>query len=121
MNPLMIPRLALKALSQNKLRTGLTMLGIIIGVGAVIRVIAIGEGASASVERAITFMRAWRPGTAFIDVFQNSNANTFTRVAHIATATGARTSVFVPDLNRLFLAVPHRGSQRAEIRVYGVH
>src|SRR5262245_20754777 len=54
MNPLVIPGLALKALSQNKLRTGLTMLGIIIGVGAVICVIAIGEGASASVERAIT-------------------------------------------------------------------
>src|SRR5215510_8541837 len=54
MNVLMIPRLALKALSRNKLRTGLTMLGIIIGVGAVICVVAIGEGASASVERAIT-------------------------------------------------------------------
>src|ERR671931_1423169 len=54
MDLLMIPRLALKALSQNKLRTGLTMLGIIIGVGAVICVVAIGEGAAATVERAIT-------------------------------------------------------------------
>src|SRR5215831_1115279 len=54
MRLLMIPRLALKALAQNTLRTGLTMLGIIIGVGAVICVVAIGEGASASVERAIT-------------------------------------------------------------------
>src|SRR5258708_9952318 len=50
----MIPRLALKALRQNILRTALTMLGIIIGVGAVICVVAIGEGAQASVERAIT-------------------------------------------------------------------
>jgi len=54
MNLLLIPRLALKALAHNKLRTGLTMLGIIIGVGAVICVVAIGEGAAASVERAIT-------------------------------------------------------------------
>src|SRR5207247_9700197 len=54
MNLLMIPRLALKALRQNVLRTGLTMLGIIIGVSAVICVVAIGEGAQASVERAIT-------------------------------------------------------------------
>jgi len=54
MNLLLIPRLAVKALAHNKLRTGLTMLGIIIGVGAVICVVAIGEGASASVERAIT-------------------------------------------------------------------
>src|SRR5216684_1235067 len=54
MNLLMIPRLAVKALRRNVLRTALTMLGIIIGVAAVICVVAIGEGASASVERAIT-------------------------------------------------------------------
>ena len=60
-------------------------------------------------------------GEGFVDVFQNSEANSFARVAHMATAAGARTSLFVPDLNRLFLAVPHRGSQRAEIRVYDVH
>src|SRR5260221_9309249 len=54
MHLLMIPRLALKALRQNVMRTALTMLGIIIGVGAVICVVAIGEGAQASVERAIT-------------------------------------------------------------------
>jgi putative ABC transport system permease protein len=54
MNPFAILRIAVKALRQNALRTGLTMLGIVIGVGAVICVVAIGEGASASVERAIT-------------------------------------------------------------------
>ena len=54
MNLLMIPRIALKALRQNVLRTALTMLGTIIGVGVVICVVAIGEGAQASVERAIT-------------------------------------------------------------------
>ena len=54
MNLLLIPRLALKAMRQNPMRTALTMLGVIIGVSAVICVVAIGEGASASVERAIT-------------------------------------------------------------------
>src|SRR5436305_9265497 len=54
MRLLMIPRLAVKALRQNLMRTALTMLGIIIGVGAVMCVVAIGEGAQASVERAIT-------------------------------------------------------------------
>ena len=54
MNVLMVHHIALKALWQNTLRTGLTMLGIIIGVGAVICVIAIGEGASARIEQAIT-------------------------------------------------------------------
>src|SRR5947207_11838454 len=54
MHLLIIPRLALRALLQNPLRTSLTMLGIVIGVGAVICVVALGEGASASVEHAIT-------------------------------------------------------------------
>jgi putative ABC transport system permease protein len=54
MNVLATFRVALKALRQNALRTALTMLGIVIGVAAVICVVAIGEGASATVERAIT-------------------------------------------------------------------
>jgi hypothetical protein len=39
-------------------------------------------------------------------------------VAHLATAAGARTSLYVADLSRLYLAVPHRGAQTAEIRIY---
>jgi DNA-binding beta-propeller fold protein YncE len=57
-------------------------------------------------------------GEGFIDVLQVDNPNHATRLARLATASGARTSLFVPDVNRLFLAVPHRGNQRAEIRVY---
>jgi putative ABC transport system permease protein len=53
MSPLVLTLMALKALRRNKLRSGLTALGIIIGVSAVICVVAIGEGASAAVERAI--------------------------------------------------------------------
>lgn len=59
-------------------------------------------------------------GDGFIDVFDARQPATLTRVARVATAAGARTSLFVPDQNRLYLAVPHRGSQRAEIRVYEV-
>jgi ABC-type antimicrobial peptide transport system permease subunit len=43
-------RLAARALSRHKLRTGLTMLGLIIGVAAVMTMIALGSGAQASVE-----------------------------------------------------------------------
>ncbi len=43
-------RVALRALAKNKMRTALTMLGIIIGVGAVICTVAIGEGASNQVQ-----------------------------------------------------------------------
>jgi putative ABC transport system permease protein len=45
MNWLMVLRIALKALRVNKLRTSLTMLGMIIGVAAVIAMLAIGGGA----------------------------------------------------------------------------
>ena len=54
MNLLVIPRVALKSIAQNGMRSGLTALGIIIGVGAVICTVAIGEGASARIEQAIT-------------------------------------------------------------------
>ena len=57
-------------------------------------------------------------GEGFLDVFQQQDVSHFTRVAHIATAAGARTSLFVPELNRLYLAVPHRGAQPAEIQVF---
>ncbi len=47
---LMAFRIALRALGRNKLRSFLTMLGIIIGVGAVIAMVAIGEGAKKRVQ-----------------------------------------------------------------------
>jgi putative ABC transport system permease protein len=46
-------RVALRALARNKMRTALTMLGIIIGVGAVICTVAIGEGAANQVQEAL--------------------------------------------------------------------
>ena len=48
--------MALRALRRNPLRTGLTMLGIIIGVGAVIAMVAIGVGAKAQVASSIAQM-----------------------------------------------------------------
>ncbi|HEY6971668.1 MAG TPA: ABC transporter permease [Candidatus Angelobacter sp.] len=49
-------RLALRALARNKLRSGLTMLGIIIGVGAVIAMVALGQGARDQVQQQIAAM-----------------------------------------------------------------
>jgi len=46
-------RIALRALGRNKLRSFLTMLGIIIGVGAVIAMVAIGEGAKERIREQI--------------------------------------------------------------------
>jgi putative ABC transport system permease protein len=46
-------RVSLRALARNKMRTVLTMLGIIIGVGAVICTVAIGQGAAKQVQEQI--------------------------------------------------------------------
>ena len=53
MSFLIILRIALKALSRNKMRTALTMLGMIIGVAAVITMVALGTGAQTSIEAQI--------------------------------------------------------------------
>ncbi len=49
-------RIALRALTVNKMRSALTMLGIIIGVGAVIAMIAVGSGAKARIQEQIASM-----------------------------------------------------------------
>src|SRR5579872_1728331 len=53
MSVLMIFRIAVKALNRNKMRTALTMLGMIIGVAAVITMVALGTGAQTSIEAQI--------------------------------------------------------------------
>lgn len=59
-------------------------------------------------------------GEGFIDVFEQKDADHYEGVTKIPTAPGARTGLFVPQFNRLYLAIPHRGNQKAEIRVYEV-
>ena len=54
-------------------------------------------------------------GAGFVDVM---DADDYKLLEKIPTAGGARTSLFVPELDRLCVAVPHRGNQAAEIRVY---
>jgi putative ABC transport system permease protein len=53
MSILMTARIALKALARNKLRTSLTMLGMIIGVAAVITMVALGTGAQSQIEEQV--------------------------------------------------------------------
>ena len=57
-------------------------------------------------------------GAGFIDVVGAGTTGRFGRVARIVTAPGARTALYEPGQRRLYLAVPHRGSQSAEIRVF---
>lgn len=56
-------------------------------------------------------------GEGFLDVAQRSPAG-YTRTEHVPTRPGARTCVFSPELDLLFLAVPKYGGGPAEIRVF---
>ncbi len=59
-------------------------------------------------------------GEGFISVFEQTDADHYRALAKIPTAPGARTSFFSPELGRLYLAVPHRGAQQCELRIYEV-
>lgn len=59
-------------------------------------------------------------GQGFIAVMVQAGRDHYRRVAWIKTRPGARTSLFVPQWGRLYLGVPRRGDQAAELRVYTV-
>ncbi|HLK58268.1 MAG TPA: ABC transporter permease [Chthonomonadaceae bacterium] len=80
MNLLESFRVALSGLLSNKMRTALTMLGIIIGVGVVIVVVAIGQGATKSVTDAVnslgTNLLTVLPGSARIRINAATSSGT---------------------------------------------
>jgi len=57
-------------------------------------------------------------GAGAVSVFSRGEGGRYTVAGSVATASGARTSFFAPELGTLFVAVPHRGGQKAEIRVF---
>jgi DNA-binding beta-propeller fold protein YncE len=59
-------------------------------------------------------------GVGKIDIIEQTDSSNYTRSSQVKTASGARTGLFVPELDTLFVAVPRQGSQSAEIRVYHV-
>jgi putative ABC transport system permease protein len=91
MSATMTFRIAFKALGRNKMRTGLTMLGMIIGVAAVISLVAMGNGAQAAIEDQIK-----AAGTNMITV----NAGNFT-FGGVRSGAGAATSLTVEDAHAI--------------------
>jgi hypothetical protein len=57
-------------------------------------------------------------GEGFVDIIENAGADRFTRQSSIPTRAGARTSFFSPETDEYYLAVPERGPDEAEIRVF---
>jgi DNA-binding beta-propeller fold protein YncE len=59
-------------------------------------------------------------GEGRVTVISQTNADMYNVAGQVATAPGARTSFFVPERRTLYVAVPHRGEQKAELRVFSV-
>ena len=89
-------RLALRALARNKLRSSLTMLGIIIGVGAVIATVSIGQGAEYLVQQGIQSM-----GTNAVFIAAGSNRPGGARLGSWAVKT-----LTLDDMNAVLREVP---------------
>src|SRR5215208_1542139 len=57
-------------------------------------------------------------GEGAISVFEQTDPDNYSLRDKVDTAEGARTSLFMPDSGTLYVAVPHRGSQQAEVRAF---
>ena len=97
MNILMIFRVALRAIWRNKIRSLLTALGIIVGIAAVIAVIAIGQGASTEMQRSISSM-----GNNLVMIFPGSM-----RTGGMQMGAGAVTTLTPEDGEQIQLQLQH--------------
>ena len=103
MNALAVLRIALKALRVNKLRTALTMLGMIIGVGAVITMLAVGSGAQKRVREQIRNL-----GTNLILIFPGSTTQGGARLGAgtAQTLTEADAQAIALEVEGVVVAAP---------------
>jgi len=99
MNALSIIRIAFRALARNKMRAALTMLGIIIGVSAVIAMVSIGQGAQATVQAQIEGM-----GTNLL--FVSAGAQNTGGVRGGAGADSSSNALTAEDLEAIRREVP---------------
>jgi putative ABC transport system permease protein len=107
MSPVMTFRIAFKALGRNKMRTGLTMLGMIIGVSAVITLVAMGNGAQSVIEDQIK-----GAGTNMITV-NAGNAS----MGGVRQGVGAASSLTVDDAEAIRREVPGVQYLAAGVRI----
>ena len=96
MNLWAIFKVALRALSRNKMRSMLTMLGIIIGVGAVIAMVSIGQGAQSKVQEQIQSM-----GSNMLIVEPGSR-----NMGGVRTGSGAVNTLVAADVDAIIQEIP---------------
>jgi putative ABC transport system permease protein len=106
MRLLIICKLALRSLHRNVLRSSLTSLGIVIGVGSVIVLVAVGTGARRQIENRIA-----RLGQNVVVVFPGSfNAS------GVRTGAGGRQSLVPADVHAIEREVPFLAGVSPEVR-----
>lgn len=64
--------------------------------------------------------RIYLAGDQFVDVFHQKDADHYDLLGKVPSSFRAKTGIFVPELNRYYLAVPHHEGHEAEVRVYDV-
>src|SRR5580692_1047478 len=96
MSPFLTMRVALRAIFRNKLRAFLTTLGVVIGVGAVIAMMAIGAGAKSQVEAAFAAM-----GTNLLIVLPGSSTS-----GGVRGGFGSQPTLTQDDLEAIETQVP---------------
>jgi len=109
MNLFLTFKVALRALARNKMRSILTMLGIIIGVGAVIAMVGIGQGASASIQAQIANL-----GNNLL-IIQPGSANT----AGIRGGAGSNTTLTADDVEAIARECPSVKAATPTVRANG--
>ena len=57
-------------------------------------------------------------GEGRVTIVRDDGKGSYAVAGQVPTAAGARTGYFVPDSGRLYVAVPHRGTQNAEVRAF---
>jgi WD40 repeat protein len=60
-------------------------------------------------------------GDGFVDIFKQDDPDHYSLLQHLKTSPGARTSIFTSQTGQFYLAIPYRGGEPAEVRVYQIH
>ncbi len=64
--------------------------------------------------------RIYLAGDDYVSVFRQHSADRYEEIARVASDKGAKTAIFVPELNRLYVAVAGKGSTKAGVLQYEV-
>jgi putative ABC transport system permease protein len=106
MNVLLTIRVALRALAKNKLRAGLTVLGVVIGIAAVTTMVSIGESAGALVQGQLQNL-----GTNVIIVFPGSVQTGGVRENTVVTLTAKDSDAIAAECPAVLASSPIVGAQ----------